>query len=146
MKKNYFLNKIWLKPRRDNSKLNFILPILKTHKNETMLFISYFSKMFMYVKRVNRYFIVFLMLVTSRSETFFKNRFLFDICIWYNEYWLNFYKRLSKLSILNVSLWYDMISICNINNKKKSSWYREFGECGPSGPDRPQKLEKETWV
>ena len=71
MKRNYFLNKIWLKFRRDNSKFNFILTILKTHKNKTRLFILHFSKMLICVKRVNRYFTVFLMLVTSRSETFF---------------------------------------------------------------------------
>ena len=70
IKKNYSLNKIWLKFHRDSSKLNFILIILKTHKNETILFILHFLKMLMCVKRVNRYFIVFLMLVTSRFKIF----------------------------------------------------------------------------
>ena len=65
IKKNYFLNKIWLKLCRDSSKLNFVLIILKTHKNKTMLIILHFLKMIMCVKRVNRYFIVFLMLVIS---------------------------------------------------------------------------------
>ena len=67
IKKDYFLNKIWLKLRRDNSKFNFILTILKTHKHKTMLIILYFSEMLMCVERVNRCFIVFLMFVTSRS-------------------------------------------------------------------------------
>ena len=71
IKKNCFLNKIWLKFCRNSSKLNFILTILKTHKNETMLFILYFSEMFMCVKRISRCFTVFLMRVTSRSETSF---------------------------------------------------------------------------
>ena len=70
MKKNYFLNKIWLKLRRDGPKLNFVLTILKAYKNETVLIVLYFSKMFMCVKWVNRYFIVFFMLVTSRSVIF----------------------------------------------------------------------------
>ena len=60
MKKNWVLNKIWLKLCRDNSKFNFILTILKTYKHETILIVSYFSIIFMYVKRVNRYFIVIL--------------------------------------------------------------------------------------
>ena len=72
MKKDYFLNKISLKFRRDNSKFNFVLTILKTHKNETILFVLHFSEMFIYVKRVSRYFTVFLMLVTSRSEIYFR--------------------------------------------------------------------------
>ena len=42
MKKDYFLNKICLKLRRDSSKLNFILTILKTYKNKTILFILHF--------------------------------------------------------------------------------------------------------
>ena len=70
IKKNYFLNNIWLKLCRDNSKLNFVLTILKTHKNETMLFVSHFSEIFMCVKRVSRYFTVFLMFITLRSEIF----------------------------------------------------------------------------
>ena len=67
MKKNCFSNKIWLKLRRDSSKLNFVLTILKTHKNKTMLIISHFSEMLMCVKQVNRYFIVFFIFVISRS-------------------------------------------------------------------------------
>ena len=67
IKKDYFLNKIWLKFCRNNSKFNFVLTILKTHKNETMLIISHFSKILMCVKRVSRYFIVFLMFVISQS-------------------------------------------------------------------------------
>ena len=63
MKKNCFLNKIWLKFRRGSSKLNFVLIILKAYKNETMLIVLHFSEMFMCVKRVSRYFIVFLMLI-----------------------------------------------------------------------------------
>ena len=70
IKKNYSLNKIWLKFYRGSSKLNFVLTILKTHKNETMLFILYFSKMFMCVKRVNR--TVFLMFIISRFEISFR--------------------------------------------------------------------------
>ena len=66
IKKNYFLNKIWLKLGRDSSKLNFILTILKTHKNKTMLIILYFSEMFICVKWVSCYFIVFLMFIISR--------------------------------------------------------------------------------
>ena len=72
MKKNYFLHKIWLKLRWNNSKLNFVLTVLKTHKNKTILIISHFSKMLMCVKRVNRYFIVFLILITSRSVVSFR--------------------------------------------------------------------------
>ena len=72
IKKNCFLNKIWLKFRRNSSKLNFVLTILKMHKNETMLIILYFSEMFMCVKWVNRYFIVFLMLITSRFRISFQ--------------------------------------------------------------------------
>ena len=67
MKKDCFLNKIWLKFHRDSAKLNFILTILKTHKNKTMLIISHFSEMLMCVKRVNCYFIVFVMFIISRS-------------------------------------------------------------------------------
>ena len=67
MKKNYFLNKIWLKLCRDNSKFNFVSTILKTHKNKMILIVSHFLKMFMCAKRVNRYFIVFLMFVISQS-------------------------------------------------------------------------------
>ena len=70
IKENCFLNKIWLKLCRSSSKFDFVLIILKTHKNKTMLFILHFSKMFMCVKRVNCYFIVFLMLVTSRFMIF----------------------------------------------------------------------------
>ena len=66
MKKNCSLNKIWLKLRRGSSKFNFVLTILKTHKNETILIVSHFSKMFMCVKRVNRYFIVFPIFIISR--------------------------------------------------------------------------------
>ena len=79
MKKNYFLNKIWLKLRQDSSKLNFVLTILKTHKNKTMLIILHFLRMFMYVKRVNRYFIVFFKLITLRSVISFRKLSL----VWY---------------------------------------------------------------
>ena len=79
MKKNCFLNKIWLKLRRSNSKFNFILTILKTHKDKTILFILHFSEMFMCVKWINCYFIVFLMLIISRSEISFRKLFF----IWY---------------------------------------------------------------
>ena len=72
MKKNCFLNKIWLKFCRGNLKFSFVLTILKAHKDETMLIISYFSKKFMCVKRVNYYFIIFLMLVISRSVISFR--------------------------------------------------------------------------
>ena len=67
MKKDYFLNKIWLKFCRDNPKLNSILTILKAHKNKMILIVSHFWKMFMCVKRISRYFIVFLMFIISRS-------------------------------------------------------------------------------
>ena len=79
MKKNYFLNKIWLKFYRDSSKFNFILTILKTHKNKIMLIILHFSEIFMYVKRINRYFIVFFILVILRSVISFQKLF----SIWY---------------------------------------------------------------
>ena len=59
IKKDCLFNKIWLKLRRNNSKLNFVLTILKAHKNNAMLIVSHFSEMLMCVKRVNRYFIVF---------------------------------------------------------------------------------------
>ena len=72
MKKNNFLNNIWSKLCRDSSKFNFVLTILKTHKNEIILFILHFSKMFMCVKWINRYFIAFLMFVISRSEISFR--------------------------------------------------------------------------
>ena len=54
MKKNYFLNKIWLKFYRDSSKFNFVLTLLKTHKNKTIPIVSHFSEMLMCVKRVSR--------------------------------------------------------------------------------------------
>ena len=79
IKKNCFLNKIWLKLCQNNSKLNFVLTILKAHKNETILFVSHFSEMFICLKRVNRYFTVFLMFITSRSEIFFRKLF----SVWY---------------------------------------------------------------
>ena len=72
MKKDYFLNKIWLKLCRNNSKLNFVLTILKTHKKETMLIISHFSEMLMCVKRTSCYFTVFLIFITSRFEISFR--------------------------------------------------------------------------
>ena len=68
IKKKYcFLNKIWLKLRRDNLKFNSVLTILKVHKNETILIVLHFSKMFMCVKWISRYFIVFFMFIISRS-------------------------------------------------------------------------------
>ena len=75
IKKNYFLNKIWLKLCQNSSKLNFVLTILKTHKNATILFISHFSEMFICVKRVSRYFTVFFILVILRSEVFSRKLF-----------------------------------------------------------------------
>ena len=72
MKKKYFLNKIWLKFRQNSSKFNFVLTILKTYKHEMILIISHFSEMFMCMKRVNCYFIVFFMLVISRSVVSFQ--------------------------------------------------------------------------
>ena len=86
MKKNCFLNKIWLKLRRDSSKLNFVLTILETHKNKMMLFILYFSEMLMCVKRLSRYFTVLLMLVISRSEISFRK--LFSVWYFYMIWWV----------------------------------------------------------
>ena len=86
MKNFFFLNKIWIKLRQDNSKLNFILTILKTHKNKTMLIVLHFSKMFICVKRVIRYFIVFLMLVTSRFMI--SSRKLFSVWYFYIIWWV----------------------------------------------------------
>ena len=86
MTKNYFLNKIWLKLCQDSSKFIFVLMILKTHKNEMILFISHFSKKLMCVKRINRYFIVFIMLVISRSEIF--SRKLSSVWYFYIIWWI----------------------------------------------------------
>ena len=122
IKKNNFLNNIWSKLCQSSSKFNFVLTILKSYKDKIMLFILYFSEMLIFAKRVNYYLLVFLMLVTSQFKLFLENCLRFNISIWYNECWLSFCRRLSKLSILNVLLWYVMISICNINNKKKLSW------------------------
>ena len=72
MNKDYFLNKISLKLRRNSSKFNFVLTILETHKNETMLIILHFSEMLICVKRVNCYFITFFMFVTSQSMISFR--------------------------------------------------------------------------
>ena len=86
IKKNYFLNKIWLKFCQDNSKFNFVLTILKTHKNETMLFILHFSKMLMYVKRVSRYFTVFLMFIISRFKI--SSRKVSSVWYFYMIWWI----------------------------------------------------------
>ena len=79
MRKNRFLNKIWLKFRRNNSKFNFVLTIWKMHKHGTILIVMHFSEMFMYVKWINRYFIIFLMLITLRSVIFLEICLLFNI-------------------------------------------------------------------
>ena len=86
MKKNCFLNKIWLKLYRGSSKFNFVLTIPKTHKNEMMLIVLHFSEMFMCVKRINRYFIVFFMLITSRSVIF--SRKLPSVWYFYIIWWV----------------------------------------------------------
>ena len=75
IKKNYSLNKIWLKFCQDSSKFNFVLTILKTHKNKTMLFVFHFLEMLMWIKWVSRYFIVFFMFIISRSEISFRELF-----------------------------------------------------------------------
>ena len=79
IKKNCFLNKIWLKFCQDDSKFNFVLTILKTYKNKTILIISHFTEMLMCVKWINCYFIVFLMLVISRFVISFRKLF----SVWY---------------------------------------------------------------
>ena len=86
MEKNCFLNKIWLKFRQDSSKFNFILIILKTYKNETILFILHFSEMFMCVKQVSRYFTVFFIFITSQSET--SSRKLSSVWYFYIIWWV----------------------------------------------------------
>ena len=86
MKKNYFLNKIWLKFRRDSSKLNFVLTILKTHKNKTILIVSYFSEMLMYVKQVSRYFIISFMFVISQFVI--SSRELSSVWYFYMIWWI----------------------------------------------------------
>ena len=75
IKKDYSLNKIWLKLCQESSKLNFVLTIFKTHKNKIVLFVSHFSKMFIYVKRVSRYFIVFPMFIILQFEAFSRELF-----------------------------------------------------------------------
>ena len=67
MKKNYSLNKFWSKLRIDSPKLNSVLKIFKTHINEIVLIVLHFPKILMCIKRVNCYFIVFLMLIIRRS-------------------------------------------------------------------------------
>ena len=89
MKKNDFLNSIWSKLCRNHLKFNFILTILKTHKNKTILFILHFSKIFICVKRVNCYFIVFLIFIISRSKLFLKIVF----------YWIFLYNMININSI-----------------------------------------------
>ena len=66
IKKYFSLNKIWLKFCQESSELHFVLTILKTYKNETMLIVLHFSEIFMCVKRVSYYFIIFFVLVTLR--------------------------------------------------------------------------------
>ena len=86
MKKDCFLNKIWLKLCRNNSKFKFILTILKTHKNETMLIISHFSEILMCVKRVSRYFIILFMFITSRFVI--SSRKLLSVWYFYMIWWI----------------------------------------------------------
>ena len=86
MNKNYSLNKIWLKLRRDSSKLNSILTILKTHKNEAVLIVSHFLEILMCVKRVSRYFIVFLIVVISQSVISFRE--LSSVWYFYIIWWV----------------------------------------------------------
>ena len=63
MKKNCSLNKLWSKFRIDSSKFNSVLKIFKIHMNEIVFIVSHFSEMLICVKRINRYFIVFFMLI-----------------------------------------------------------------------------------
>ena len=66
IKKNCSLNKFWSKFWIDSSKFNSVLKIFKIHINKIVFIMSHFSKMLMCVKWVNRYFIVFFMLVIRR--------------------------------------------------------------------------------